>query len=92
MILLVGFGISNIFFWNRSLLLSFGNAHIPLYVMAGAGVLKIGLSLLLVPRFGMNVEALLLSAYFVLTVGIMVILGYDLIKKAEVLEKATGEE
>ncbi len=91
MILLIGFGISNIFFWNRSLLLSFGNAHIPLYVMAGGGVLKIGLSLLLVPRFGMNVEALLLSAYFVLTVGIMVILGYDLIKKAESLETSAGE-
>lgn len=91
MILLAGFGISNIFFWNRSLLLSFGNAHVPLYVMAGAGVLKIGLSLLLVPRFGMNVEALLLSVYFIMTVGVMVAFGYGLIHKGELAETQAGE-
>lgn len=92
MILLAGFGISNIFFWNRSLLLSFGNAHVPLYVMAGAGILKIGLSLLLVPRYGMNVEALLLSAYFVLTVGAMVACGYGLIRKGELADTPAGEQ
>jgi O-antigen/teichoic acid export membrane protein len=40
MILLVGYGISNIFYWNRSLLLSFGKANIPLYILFGAAVIK----------------------------------------------------
>ena len=57
MILLLGFGFSNIFFWNRSLFLSFGKANIPLYVLFAAAVVKIGLSFWVVPRFGIIGEA-----------------------------------
>ncbi len=86
LILLAGFGFSNIFFWNRSLLLSFGKANIPVYIMAGAGLLKIGLSFYLVPKFGVNAEAILLSGYFILSTGLMILIGYGLIRKSELKE------
>jgi O-antigen/teichoic acid export membrane protein len=86
LILLAGFGFSNIYFWNRSLLLSFGKANIPLYIMAVAGLLKIGLSFFLVPKFGVNAEAALLSGYFILSTGLMILIGYNMIRKSELKE------
>lgn len=83
MILLAGFGISNIFFWNRSLLLSFGKANIPLYVLFAAAVLKVGLSFWIVPAYGINGAAWLLTGNFILTVSIMVIIGLILIHRNE---------
>jgi O-antigen/teichoic acid export membrane protein len=86
MILLAGFGISNIFFWNRTLLLSFGKANIPLYVLFGAAVLKILLAFLLVPMYGINAEAALLSGNFALSVGLLVWIGLTMVKRAEKLD------
>jgi len=83
MILLLGFGFSNIFFWNRSLFLSFGKANIPLYVLLAAAILKVGLSFVIVPRFGIAGEAWLLSGNFILSVGVLVLLGLGLIRKHE---------
>ncbi len=83
MILLAGFGISNIFFWNRSLLLSFGKANIPFYVLLLAALMKVGLSFWLVPRLGIIGEALLLSGNFILSVGILVFIGLKLIRQNE---------
>lgn len=89
-ILLIGFGFSNIFFWNRSLLLAFGKANIPLIVMAVLGVVKVTLSLWLVPIYGVNTEAVLLTGYFVLSTGIMVLIGYGLIRSSELKEVSAG--
>ena len=86
MILLAGFGFSNIFFWCRSLLLSFGKANIPLYVLTASGLLKVGLSFYLVPKYGINAEAALLSGYFILYTAVMVWAGYRLIRKSELKE------
>lgn len=83
MLLLVGFGFSNIFFWNRSLLLSFGKANIPLYVLLATALLKIGLSFWLVPRMGIIGEGFLLTGYLVISTGILVVLGMRMIKKGE---------
>lgn len=83
MILMVGFGFANIFFWNRTLLLSFGKANIPLYVLLFAAVLKIGLAFMVVPTYGIIGEAALLAGNFILSVGILVIIGMMLIKRAE---------
>jgi O-antigen/teichoic acid export membrane protein len=80
MILLAGFGFSNILFWNRKLLLAFGKANIPLVILAAAATLKIGLSFWLVPAYGINAEAWLLSGNFILSVGIMVFIGLMMIK------------
>lgn len=86
MILLAGFGISNIFFWNRSLLLSFGKANIPLYVLFVAAVLKVTLSFWVIPTFGINGAAWLLSGNFILTVAVLVIIGLALVRRNEAHE------
>ncbi len=86
MILIAGYGISNIFFWNRSLLLSFGRANIPLYILASVAVVKCALAFVVVPVFGINGEAALLSGNFVLSVGLLVAIGLAMIRKHEQLE------
>ena len=72
LVLLVGFGMANILYWNRPLLLSLGLPTYPLKVMALVGLAKIGLSFLLVPRFGYIAQAALMSAFFVVSVGLIV--------------------
>jgi len=91
MILLVGYGISNIFYWNRTLLLSFGKANIPLYVLFAGAVIKTALAFVVVPPFGMAAEAWLLSGNFAITVGLMVAIGYSLIRKNERLDQQKAE-
>ena len=82
-ILLLGFGFANIFFWNRSLLLSFGKANIPLYVLAGTAILKIALSFWLIPQWGIIGAASLLSGYLILSTGILVMIGMRHIRQSE---------
>lgn len=86
MILAVGFGFANILFWNRTLLLSFGRANIPLLILLVSAVLKVGLSFIVVPAFGINGEAALLSGNFILSVGIMVAAGLILLNQYEKAE------
>ncbi len=80
LILLIGFGFANIFYWNRTLLLSLGLPMYPLWVIAGAGAIKLGLTFLLVPRFGYLMEAALLSSFFVVSIGLNVIKGLTQIR------------
>lgn len=89
-ILLVGYAFTNVYFWNRSLLLSFGKANIPLIVLALGGILKMALTFVVVPRFGINGEAALLSGYFILSTGVMIVIGNLVIKKAEKAEPEIG--
>lgn len=70
--LLVGLVFNYTLFWNRPLLLSFGLPTFPLWATLIAGVLKVGLSFLLVPRYGYVMEAALLSFYYILSVGLIV--------------------
>ncbi len=72
MVLLAGLAFNYTLFWNRPLLLSFGLPTFPLWAILVAGVLKVGLSFLLVPRYGYVMEAALLSFYYVLSVGLIV--------------------
>lgn len=85
-ILLAGYALTNIYFWNRSLLLSFGKANIALLVLAVGGLLKMALAFVVVPVYGINGEAALLSGYFILSTGVMIIFGYAVIKKSEKAE------
>jgi O-antigen/teichoic acid export membrane protein len=70
--LLVGLVFNYTLFWNRPLLLSFGLPTFPLWATLIAGVIKVGLSFLLVPRYGYVMEAGLLSFYYILSVGLIV--------------------
>lgn len=81
LILLIGYGAANIFYWNRNLLLSFGLPAYPLKVTAFAGAAKLLLTFLLVPRFGYLMEAALLSAFFVVSIGLIVWRGVREIRK-----------
>lgn len=83
LILLVGFGLANILFWNRPLLLALGKAGIPLRVGFWGMLIKVALAFVLLPAAGYLAEAWLLSAYFVLTVGLIVWQGFRNLKVME---------
>jgi O-antigen/teichoic acid export membrane protein len=83
LVLLVGFGVANIFFWDRSLLLSFGKAELPLRVSFFAMLGKVGLAFLIVPVLGYLAEAALFSAYFLVSVGLLVLHGLGEIRKRQ---------
>ena len=80
---LIGLGFANILFWNRPLLLSLGLPMVPYRISLYCGIAKIGLAFLLVPQFGLNVEALLLSAFFIISVSLIVLRGLKEVKIRE---------
>lgn len=83
LVILIGFGIANILFWDRSLLLAFGKAELPLKVSFFAMLGKVALAFLIVPALGYLAEAALFSAYFVVTVGILAGRGLAEIRNRE---------
>jgi O-antigen/teichoic acid export membrane protein len=83
MVLLIGFGFANVLFWNRPLLLSLGLPVYPLKVSFWVGLAKVVGSFWLVPRYGYVAEALLLSLYFVISIGLIVLRGYKNVRHAE---------
>jgi O-antigen/teichoic acid export membrane protein len=89
LLFLVGLGFANILFWNRPLLLSLGLPMVPYRISLYCGIAKIGLAFLLVPTFGLNMEAFLLSAFFIISVSLIVARGFKEIRiqKAIDLEK-----
>jgi O-antigen/teichoic acid export membrane protein len=88
LVLLIGFGAANIFFWNRNLMLVFNLPGYMFKVMAWCGAFKVLLTFVLVPRFGYLAEAALLSGYFVISVGLLVWRGLSEANKRERLHLA----
>ncbi|OJX46232.1 MAG: hypothetical protein BGO78_04950 [Chloroflexi bacterium 44-23] len=76
LILLIGYGTANVLFWNRNLLLAFNRPNAPLFIMAGVGLVKTAAMLIFVPQNGYLFQAGLLSAYFVVSVGLISLLGW----------------
>lgn len=91
LIFLVGLGFANILFWNRPLLLSLGLPMVPYRISLWCGMAKISLAFLLVTKLGINFEAFLLSAFFVISVGSIILRGFAEIRKQEALSTGTGE-
>ena len=92
LVLLVGYGTANIFFWNRPLLLAQGLATYPLKVGAGAMLLKVLLMALILPGLssgpgltsgGYIAEAALLTGYLLVTVLLNARRGLQEIQRAE---------
>lgn len=83
LMLLIGLGFANILFWNRPLLLSLGLPLVPYKISLWLGLAKIGLAFLLVPRFGLNAETLLLSFFFVISITWIVMIGFREIHNRE---------
>lgn len=88
MILLAGLVFNYTLFWNRPLLLSFGLQRFALGAIVAAGLLKLAAAVPLVPRYGYELEALLLSSYFVISVGMMVWRGLREIGRQSALDQA----
>ena len=87
LLFLSGLGFANIFFWNRPLLLSLGLPMVPYRISLWCGIAKVGLAILLVPRLGLNFEAILLSAFFIVSVTLIILRGFQEIRKIEDGEK-----
>jgi O-antigen/teichoic acid export membrane protein len=83
LILLIGYGFAAIFTWNRPLLLALGKPGYPLIIAAIVGIIELLLALILVPRFGYLAQAALLSAYFVVSIGLITIRGLNEIRRQE---------
>jgi O-antigen/teichoic acid export membrane protein len=86
LVLLVGYGTANIFFWNRPLLLAQGLAIYPLKVGFWAMLLKVFLMVLILPQLsaqGYVVQAALLSGYLLITVLMNVRKGLLEIQRSE---------
>lgn len=83
LVLLVGYGFANTLFWNRPLLLSLGLPDYPLKVSFWAALAKVALTIVLVPRLGYIWEAVLLSGYFVVSVGLIVWRGLREVSRAQ---------
>jgi len=83
LLFLAGLGFANIFFWNRPLLLSLGLPMVPYKISLWCGIAKVGLSILLVPRLGLNFEAILLSVFFIVSVSLIILRGFREIRQIE---------
>jgi O-antigen/teichoic acid export membrane protein len=83
LILLTGYGIANIFYWNRPLLLALGEPNFPLKSAFIVGVTRLVFMFLLVRTLGYNAQAALLAAYFTLTVGWNILHGLQHIHREE---------
>ena len=88
MIFLVGLGFANIFFWNRPLLLSLKLPMVPYRASLYCGIAKVALTFLLVPVLGLNVEAGLLSAFFLISISAIVLQGLKELKSRAECEEA----
>lgn len=83
LIFLSGLGFSNIFFWNRPFLLSLGLPLVPYRISLWCGLAKIALAFLLVPRLGLNFEAFLLSAFFIVSITLIILRGMAEVRKRD---------
>jgi len=86
LILLIGYGFGSVFTWNRPLLLALGKPGYPLLIAAIIGLIELALAFVLVPRFGYLAQAALLSAYFVVAIGLITWRGLREIRLQEALK------
>ena len=92
MILMVGYGIANILFWNRTLLLTFSEADYATTVSFYTMFAKLFLTVVLVPRGAYYIEAILLSAYLAVSVLIMTARGLHNLREAEKVSPTPQEK
>jgi O-antigen/teichoic acid export membrane protein len=83
MILIPGYLVANMFYWNRSLLLSLGLPDYPTKVNFVAALAKIILAFLLVPTFGYLGSAALLSGYYLFSVSLNVRKSAQVLKQRQ---------
>ena len=75
LILIAGYGFASAFQWNRSLFLSLGKAGYPILISTLTGVIELALMFSLVPRYGYLMMAVILSGYFIISIGFITLRG-----------------
>jgi O-antigen/teichoic acid export membrane protein len=75
LILMVGYGFASIFQWNRPLFLALGKPGYPMLIALLVGLVELIAIFTLVPQFGYLALASILSANFVISIGIIVARG-----------------
>lgn len=90
LVLLVGYGVANTFFWNRSLLLALDKPDFAFWAALGCMIAKVALAFVLVPRLGYLCEAWLLSGYFTLSVGLILMHGQRELKRRETAQQGAA--
>ena len=75
LILVAGYGFASIFQWNRSLFLSLGKPGYPVLISTLTGVIELALIFSLVPHYGYLMMAVILSGYFIVSVGFITLRG-----------------
>jgi len=83
LILVLGYGVPNVLFWNRSVLLAFGLPEYALKVGFWTTLVKTILTILLVRGSGYLMEASLLAAYFIISIALLVWRGWVELRRAE---------
>ncbi|NIS80794.1 MAG: oligosaccharide flippase family protein [Anaerolineales bacterium] len=92
LILLIGVIPVNIFYWNQVVLLPLGLPQFPTQVLFVAAVIKVVGTFLLVPTWGANGMAALLSGFFLLTTIVLVWRSLRELQRAELRPVlATGD-
>jgi O-antigen/teichoic acid export membrane protein len=92
LILLVGVIVINILFWNRSVLLPLGMPEYPTKVLFVGAIFKVIGTVLLVPHWGANGMAFLLTVFFLFTTSVLVWKTLREIRNAELAPVAsTGD-
>lgn len=75
LVLLAGYGIANMFFWNRPLLLALDHPEFPFRIGLYTGIVKVLASFWVIPVFGVVGAAALLTGYLGISVLMMVFIG-----------------
>jgi O-antigen/teichoic acid export membrane protein len=88
LILILGYGFAGIFQWNRSLYLSIGKPGYPLLISILTGVIELALVVSLVPRYGNVMMAIILSGYFIVSIGFITLRGLVEIRRLRRIEGA----
>jgi O-antigen/teichoic acid export membrane protein len=81
LVILVGYGVANTLFWNRSLLLAQGKANEALWIAFFAMLAKVSLAIIILPRAPYIAEAFILSGYFIVSIGVQAWRGLSLMKR-----------
>ncbi len=84
-ILLAGYAIPNILFWNRSVLLGFGLPDYALRITFWTTAVKVLLTVLLVPRLGYLTEAFIFAGYLAITAILLFLRGMAEVRQGEAL-------
>lgn len=90
MILFLGYGFANTFFWNRPLMLALGEPYFPLKITALIGTIKFILSFYLIQTFGIIIQACLMSSYFIISIGAILWKGFQKIEQAQTTKPEQG--